>query len=398
MASAARWKGASPSRMPAAAAGPGRRRRPPGPRSRPRTRRTASRGRLPARAARTPRRRSRRRPGRRSSAWRPGDRSCAAGRPPRRRDSPRTRAPAGRAPPRAGRRRAPGRPRPPARSAASRIATCSPGSIGPLRRGRALPMVQEGQPLVDVQRHGEGIHLGVAVHLVGDVPGLRGEVGEAGGLVVPPERQPGLGHEVGQDLLGLLGAPVRAHSGPLRLRMISHQSRKTSGSLSRKTREEDVDALEGLVTPQDRRDVSSTVPRSASTMHTTTDGMIRPGSQPPGLVHEEAPHHRPLWSPPPATSLGRSAATGALVRCPPLVSRCARAPRSPMTLPDDSRLELPDGATGHDAAAAIGPGLAKAAVAVKVGDEIRDLALPAGRRATRIADRHPARAATTTST
>jgi threonyl-tRNA synthetase len=47
-----------------------------------------------------------------------------------------------------------------------------------------------------------------------------------------------------------------------------------------------------------------------------------------------------------------------------------------VTLPDGSRLELPDGATGHDAAAAIGPGLAKAAVAVKVGDEIRDLARP----------------------
>ncbi|WP_217913189.1 threonine--tRNA ligase [Miltoncostaea marina] len=47
-----------------------------------------------------------------------------------------------------------------------------------------------------------------------------------------------------------------------------------------------------------------------------------------------------------------------------------------VTLPDGTRLELPEGATGHDAAAAIGPGLAKAAVAVRVGDEIRDLALP----------------------
>ncbi len=45
-------------------------------------------------------------------------------------------------------------------------------------------------------------------------------------------------------------------------------------------------------------------------------------------------------------------------------------------LPDGSRLELPEGASGHDAAAAIGPGLAKAAVAVRVGDDIRDLALP----------------------
>ncbi len=53
----------------------------------------------------------------------------------------------------------------------------------------------------------------------------------------------------------------------------------------------------------------------------------------------------------------------------------ASAPMT-VTLPDGSRLELPEGATGHDAAAAIGPGLAKAAVAVRVGDEIRDLARP----------------------
>jgi threonyl-tRNA synthetase len=45
-------------------------------------------------------------------------------------------------------------------------------------------------------------------------------------------------------------------------------------------------------------------------------------------------------------------------------------------LPDGTRLELPEGATGHDAASAIGPGLAKAAVAVRVDDDIRDLALP----------------------
>jgi threonyl-tRNA synthetase len=47
-----------------------------------------------------------------------------------------------------------------------------------------------------------------------------------------------------------------------------------------------------------------------------------------------------------------------------------------LTLPDGSPLDLPDGATGHDAAAAIGPGLARAALAVKVGDEVRDLARP----------------------
>jgi threonyl-tRNA synthetase len=43
-------------------------------------------------------------------------------------------------------------------------------------------------------------------------------------------------------------------------------------------------------------------------------------------------------------------------------------------LPDGSTLTLPDGATGADAAAAIGPGLAKAALAVKLDGEIRDLA------------------------
>jgi threonyl-tRNA synthetase len=59
-----------------------------------------------------------------------------------------------------------------------------------------------------------------------------------------------------------------------------------------------------------------------------------------------------------------------------------------VTLPDGKALELPDGATGADAAAAIGPGLAKAALAVQVSradveaidlaetPELRDLARP----------------------
>jgi threonyl-tRNA synthetase len=47
-------------------------------------------------------------------------------------------------------------------------------------------------------------------------------------------------------------------------------------------------------------------------------------------------------------------------------------------LPDGSQKELPDGATGADLAAAIGPGLARAALAVKVGGEVRDLARPLG--------------------
>jgi threonyl-tRNA synthetase len=45
-------------------------------------------------------------------------------------------------------------------------------------------------------------------------------------------------------------------------------------------------------------------------------------------------------------------------------------------LPDGKTLTLPAGATGADAAAAIGPGLAKAALAVKVDGEVRDLARP----------------------
>ncbi len=47
-----------------------------------------------------------------------------------------------------------------------------------------------------------------------------------------------------------------------------------------------------------------------------------------------------------------------------------------VTLPDGSPLELPDGASGLDAAAAIGPRLAKDAVAVEVDGEVRDLRLP----------------------
>jgi threonyl-tRNA synthetase len=60
-----------------------------------------------------------------------------------------------------------------------------------------------------------------------------------------------------------------------------------------------------------------------------------------------------------------------------------------VTLPDGNALELADGATGADAAAAIGPGLARAALAIEVGHpeagetpQLRDLsrALPDGAR------------------
>ena len=47
-------------------------------------------------------------------------------------------------------------------------------------------------------------------------------------------------------------------------------------------------------------------------------------------------------------------------------------------LPDGTVLSLSDDATGADAAASIGPGLARAALAVKVDGELRDLARPLG--------------------
>jgi threonyl-tRNA synthetase len=47
-----------------------------------------------------------------------------------------------------------------------------------------------------------------------------------------------------------------------------------------------------------------------------------------------------------------------------------------ITLPDGNGLDLAEGASGLDAAAAVGPRLAKAAVAVQVDGELRDLRLP----------------------
>jgi threonyl-tRNA synthetase len=62
-----------------------------------------------------------------------------------------------------------------------------------------------------------------------------------------------------------------------------------------------------------------------------------------------------------------------------------------VTLPDETELELPDGASGADAAAAIGPGLARAALAIKVDGELRDLAAPLadGARIEIVTDRSP---------
>ncbi len=45
-------------------------------------------------------------------------------------------------------------------------------------------------------------------------------------------------------------------------------------------------------------------------------------------------------------------------------------------LPDDSELELPDGATGLDAARAIGPKLAEQAVLVRSNGNVKDLRAP----------------------
>jgi len=60
-------------------------------------------------------------------------------------------------------------------------------------------------------------------------------------------------------------------------------------------------------------------------------------------------------------------------------------------LPDGTPLELPDGTSGADAAAAIGPGLAKAALAVRVDGELRDLSapLPDGAEIAILTDRDP---------
>ncbi len=62
-----------------------------------------------------------------------------------------------------------------------------------------------------------------------------------------------------------------------------------------------------------------------------------------------------------------------------------------VTLPDGTALELEDGASGADAAAAIGPGLAKAALAVKADGELLDLTaeLPDGAALEVVTDRSP---------
>jgi len=64
-------------------------------------------------------------------------------------------------------------------------------------------------------------------------------------------------------------------------------------------------------------------------------------------------------------------------------------PEIHVTLPDGSERRLPAGATGADLAQAIGPGLAKAALAVRVDGQVWDLArpLPDGMRVAIVTDR-----------
>jgi threonyl-tRNA synthetase len=66
-------------------------------------------------------------------------------------------------------------------------------------------------------------------------------------------------------------------------------------------------------------------------------------------------------------------------------------PEVRITLPDGSVRTLPSGATGADLARAIGPGLAKAALAIRVNGDVWDLSrpLPDGKQATIVTDKDP---------
>src|SRR2546430_7488566 len=66
-------------------------------------------------------------------------------------------------------------------------------------------------------------------------------------------------------------------------------------------------------------------------------------------------------------------------------------PEIRVTLPDGSEKRVPAGSTGADVAKAIGPGLAKAALAVRVNGQVWDLArpLPDGAKVTILTDKDP---------
>src|SRR5436309_10207442 len=76
---------------------------------------------------------------------------------------------------------------------------------------------------------------------------------------------------------------------------------------------------------------------------------------------------------------------------PPPVADLMVAAEIRVTLPDGSQKVLPTGATAADLAKAIGPGLAKAALAARVNGEVRDLARPLsdGVAVEILTDKHP---------
>src|SRR5918993_278064 len=99
----------------------------------------------------------------------------------------------------------------------------------------------------------------------------------------------------------------------------------------------------------------------------------------------------------PAASARRFESCGWPTRAPTRRGRPAATPTASIPpsmhvlLPDGTRKDLDDGATGADLAAAIGPGLARAALAVKVDGELRDLGRPLadGDRVEIVTDRSP---------
>src|SRR5207245_616378 len=103
-----------------------------------------------------------------------------------------------------------------------------------------------------------------------------------------------------------------------------------------------------------------------------------------------------LFLSPRAALAGRRRSQPARLTGPRERVACSAAMAVTETLPDGKALELKDGATGADAAAAIGPGLARAALAVEVSQpeagespEVRDLAraLPDGARVAILTDK-----------
>jgi len=56
--------------------------------------------------------------------------------------------------------------------------------------------------------------------------------------------------------------------------------------------------------------------------------------------------------------------------------RCSMTKMFKIALPDGSVREMPEGSTPADVAAAIGPGLAKAALAARIDSEVRDIMRP----------------------